>query len=654
METTLKSILPQQAQLIEAKDGKGTEWEVAVIRAGLSGNATYYPAEVLQKAVPLFEGVRALARADEEHTQDMNRSVKNIVGWFNQPRFENDQISARFHISECAEWLRLLLLDAWRQGKKDIVGFSIVAQGSALKKKQGDEVVTYVESINQVFTVDVVLNPAAGGKVLKLVAGLPRPENHPQEDAGMQKLLQLLESKAPDLYRKIDPANASEDQVLNLVGTGQGETGLGLVEAQAVLREKLAEARLPELANARIEKRFFGQIFAPQQLNEAIREEREYLAKLSESGKVSGFGRVQVGDDEAHRLTSALDGFFANQDINRTPRFRSFREAYVQITGDANLTGQTREAKNLTRLAESLATSSWTEILGDSITRRMVKEYNMPGLQDWRKIVSDITAPRDFRSNRRMRVGGYGELPGVAENGAYQNLTSPGDEEATYSISKKGGLEEITLEMIANDDTGAIRRIPIRLARAAGNTLSRAVFNLIKDNVTIYDSVSLFHANHNNLGSGALDASSLLTGKMAMGKQTAYGASSEILGLTPRYLLAPFELQDTAYKLTTSGTMVGAPNNAGTEPNIHSSYGLEVIQVPFWTDTNDWSLICNPADCPTIEVGFYNGQEEPELFVQDQPNVGSLFSADKITYKIRFIYGVCVLDYRGMYKSVVA
>jgi hypothetical protein len=54
-----------------------------------------------------------------------------------------------------------------------------------------------------------------------------------------------------------------------------------------------------------------------------------------------------------------------------------------------------------------------------------------------------------------------------------------------------------------------------------------------------------------------------------------------------------------------------------------------------------------------IEIGFFGGREEPELFVQDAPNVGSLFSNDVITYKIRHIYGGGVLDFRGFVGGIV-
>jgi hypothetical protein len=627
---------------------------------------------VLREAVPLFEGVRALARADEQHVRDVNKDVKNIVGWFGQARFEGRKIKARFYISEAADWLRVLMLDAWRRGKKDIVGFSIVAQGISRLVRRANRLIKWVDRIQQVDLVDVVVNPAAGGRIAKLVAGTdPKTK---EEEIMLEKMLEFIEQQAPDIYSRLDLQNIDQQQVLQLYTEAvsrQGGSSVNGLEARLAqledelrvaqcrlrLAEALSESGLPPLARQKISRRFSSGVFSESQLQEAISEERDFLARISAGHQVKGTGatRISVGLDERERTLKALDGFFANQDIAGVPRFRSFREAYVTITGDTSLSGQLRQARNLTKFTESLTSSSWAEILGESITRRMLAEYRTPALDDWRKIVSDITAVRDFRTNRRMRIGGYGTLPAVTEAASYLNLTSPGDEEATFSIEKKGGLEDLTLEMIANDDIGAIRRIPQKLGRAAARTLYKTIFDIIVDNnATSYDATPLFDAAHANLGSAALSANSLLSAKIAMSEQAAYGDSVDILGLTAKWLLVPLELEDIAYRLTTSSTVVGAANEAGTEPNIHSAYGLGVIVVPYWTDANDWALVCDPADCPTIEVGFFNGNEEPELFVQDQPTAGSMFTQDKITYKIRHIYGVCVLDHRGMYKSVVA
>ena len=45
---------------------------------------------------------------------------------------------------------------------------------------------------------------------------------------------------------------------------------------------------------------------------------------------------------------------------------------------------------------------------------------------------------------------------------------------------------------------------------------------------------------------------------------------------------------------------------------------------------------------------------EPELFTQDQANVGSAFTADKISYKVRHVFGGEVQEHRSFYRQVVA
>jgi hypothetical protein len=54
---------------------------------------------------------------------------------------------------------------------------------------------------------------------------------------------------------------------------------------------------------------------------------------------------------------------------------------------------------------------------------------------------------------------------------------------------------------------------------------------------------------------------------------------------------------------------------------------------------------------PLIEMGFYQGRVDPELFTQSDPNNGSMFNNDTITYKIRHIYAGTPLEHRGFYRG---
>ena len=73
-------------------------------------------------------------------------------------------------------------------------------------------------------------------------------------------------------------------------------------------------------------------------------------------------------------------------------------------------------------------------------------------------------------------------------------LTSPGDEEATYAVAKRGGTETITTEHIKNDDVGFIRSVPKKLSQAAKRTLSKFVLDFLRTNPVIYDGQPLFNA----------------------------------------------------------------------------------------------------------------------------------------------------------------
>ena len=57
-----------------------------------------------------------------------------------------------------------------------------------------------------------------------------------------------------------------------------------------------------------------------------------------------------------------------------------------------------------------------------------------------------------------------------------------------------------------------------------------------------------------------------------------------------------------------------------------------------------------------MEVGFLDGQEAPDLFSSDIPNGGNMFSNDKLTFKIRHMYGGAIAPYgeKGATKAVVA
>lgn len=664
------------AALREAVDGKGFVWDAVLIKAGLSLNNRFYPDAVLREAAPLFEGRPIFAKADEQHLKGEGKDVRNILGYVGNVRFaegatpDSGSLLGTVTLLAAAGSLPEVIREAWSRGKKDLVGLSIDADGKAKLGKHGGKPMRVATSITKVNSVDLIVEPGAGGGLVRLVEAAD--PNH-QEDADMalkERMLEAIKAKNPAKAATIDLATISDEDLETAYREAVATPApaakaddkgfatlddLRMIEARASARVKVAESTLPAAAKDKLRADFEArERFTEADIDAAIKGEREYLARFTESGHVRMAGiDVEITEPRHKVVAGMLDAFFdpAHKDHRSV---QSFRECYREITGDIRVTGRLescdpirlREALGDSAFRESLDSTSFANVLGSSITRRLVADYREIGQYDvWRQLTGTPVPITDFRTNERTRYGGYGDLPAVAEGDPYAALASPSDEKATYAVTKRGGTEDVTLEMIKNDDVGTIRRIPVKLSRAAKRTLAKFVLDFIRTNPTAYDSVALFHAAHGNLGAAALDATSLAAGRLAMLKQTEAG-SLDRLGIGPKCLWVAVDGQEGAVNLFNRSTNL--------DKTFIQDNALQVIPVWYWTDVNDWALSADPNDIPTIELGFLDGAEEPELFVQDTPTVGSVFSHDKLTYKIRHIYGGNVLDYRGLYKAVVA
>lgn len=642
--------------LKEAKDTGGWTWQAQIIEEGTSKNNFYYRDFVLTKALPLFEG----AQSYDGHEARDSGAVKDLVGYFDNVKVVKEdaktKVVATFHIVESADWLRRLFLSLKEASRLDLIGFSINGRGKSIPTSDGEKSYMLVEEIYFIESIDVVSRPAAGGRLRQLLESVgakifeaDNGKNNTTEGSEVN----MKDQELKELQERIKRA---EEQVK-------------LSECRSLLTEKLTLANIPQVMKDKIRARFEGKIFEAAELETAIKEYQDIFADFSKDIQPKDTrGPIKFVGEELDKKKKALDAMLEGTSVDGVAPYISIKQAYRDITGSraegAELTEAIMRAAHRfgtymkedgsvrTMLKESLDTSSFGEMLGDSITRKMIKEYNTPGLDDWKKIVSDISAIQDFRTNRRMRMGGYGVLPDISQGASYQPLTSPTDEEATFAISKKGGTEDLTMEMIANDDIGALKRIPQKLGRGAAMTLYKSIMDILVNNPNCtYDNTALFHSTHGNLGSAALSQAELGVIRRVFREKTAYNDTVVPLMLDLFQIFVPAELEGLAFDLTQSKVKVISTENS-TQPNAYQ--GVQYTVVGYWTDANDWVATADPRLAPMIEVGFYQGRQEPELFVQDSPVVGSVFTADKITYKIRFIFGYAILDHRGMYKEVVA
>lgn len=640
---------------------KPTRYLVRVIRAGTSLNNVTYPASVLREAASLFDGVRVFVKSDEQHLKGGGKDFRQLVGRLTEAKFvdtkDGGEIQAVLDVLESSD-VAAKLREAVQRGMTDLFGLSIDAYGRSKKTGKFREAI----SLTKVASVDLIIEPGAGGQFIRFTEAKATPN----EETDMLREQMMKAIAARDAKRAEGLADASDEQILEAyreavatpaktetpasVTQEQIDERFRMIEARADARVTIAEAKLPKAIKDRLTTRFAeAASFEAEDVTAAIEAERKFLGELNDGAKVTGLGEfVEAGEDRADKVKKMLDDFF-----DRSKPAMSFKECYIDITGDRRVTGLMRDM-DMNRLREAVGDANFREainaatfgnVLGDSITRAMVRDYQNGGSwADWRWL-ADVVPVSDFRTQERTRMGGFGDLPAVAEGAAYTELAAPGDEKATYAISKRGGLETITLETIANDDVGVIRRVPLKLGTAAARTLYKFVYSFLDGNGLIYDGTALFVAGHSNIGTAALDATSYAAARLRMFKQKEL-TSNEPLGIPLRHLAVPSDLEGAAHDLFARSTNLDKTFVQSQDPTVHV--------VTHWTDANNWYGTADKADCPLIEVGFYNGQETPELFVQDQPTNGSVFTNDKITYKLRHIYSGAVIDFRGFDGSIVA
>lgn len=671
------------ARVLEAKGtdaSGGRVFRVRIVKAGVSKNKRRYTESVLRQAAPLYEGAGCY---DHHRTaaELETSTIAGLVGHYRNVEAAADGVYGDLHLLPSATHAAEALdasITAQAAGLPPVVGISHDVRAHFRSVVSGGERLQEATQIVSVDSADIVAKPSAGGMAVRAVAGGVTSDTEEESRVPTKaEILAAFKEASEDELAAVGlarPAKATESTTPAQRVT-EGETREAQDESFAkastlgkmLIGQKLTEAKIPEAAREGVVETL-PERFTEAEIDKAVAGLKAIWAIAERGGLAPQFGNVEVTKESHEKKVDALDKFFAGDYVGG---YKSFREAYLDFTGyrpgflSSDLNKQImRESVGaydsdgrLTkgeRTTESMTAGTWNLVLGDSITRRMVAMYSNQDFQTWRPIVSSIVPVNDFRTQRIDRVGGYGTLPAVAEGGPYQPLTSPSNEEVTYAVTKRGGTEDLTLEMVANDDVRAISNIPRLLGVAAANTLYRFVWDMVVNNANIYDSTALFttgHGNYVNSGSGsALSQSALSSARILMTSQTAYGDTTNFIAPTPRYLVYVNDLEEIAYQLVSSAVAIPAtPAGPSNTPNIHQ--GLTPIRLDYPSSTTAWWTIADPNVIPTIEVGFYQGRQEPELFTQSDPSVGSMFNADTITYKIRHIYSGAVLDYRGMVKG---
>ncbi|MBP6775017.1 MAG: hypothetical protein KA154_18665 [Gemmatimonadaceae bacterium] len=295
------------------------------------------------------------------------------------------------------------------------------------------------------------------------------------------------------------------------------------------------------------------------------------------------------------------------------------------------------------------STSDFPYILANVANKRMQRQYaeNVPSYARWARRAPN--AP-DFKTISVNQLANNPALSLKVE-GAEVTYGTVSEKREQYTIATYARGLAVTREMIVNDDLRAFDRAITGFAGSARRLENSLVYQQLTANGNMSDGVALFHATHANLSTGAttaLDATNaaaaLAAARKLLRKQT--GMASEILNLTPRYIIVPAALEQTAYQFTSANYTPSTPGSVN-EFRAGGATAVEPIVEALLDATSaaHWYMAADSSQVDTVEYCYLEGAEG--VYVEQMVD----FDTDGIKVKARLDFAAKVIDWRGLVRS---
>ncbi len=316
-ETTTREPVLHYTPLTEAKFDKGRATFI-IIKPGFNESGDrYYPAEMLKRDYKVFEGIKMYADHPTE-TEEKERPERSIKEWVaTVVEVTCDENGVVTGIAEIVEpWLMQKLATLRDKDMLSEMGVSINAVGHATKATIEGKDTLVIEELVAGRSVDFVTEPGAGGIVTFYESDRSRDIDLVELSGLKEKrpdLVKLIEADVrAEITKEVKKAMDNEEKITELEGQNvtlttentdlkntiaEAEKEKAIAEAQATVKEAVDKAELPDAAKERLIERFKDTESADG-IAEAIQSEVDYIAKLSEAGKVKGLGPSQTNPEK--------------------------------------------------------------------------------------------------------------------------------------------------------------------------------------------------------------------------------------------------------------------------------------------------------------------------------------------------------------------
>jgi phage head maturation protease len=321
----------------------------------------------------------------------------------------------------------------------------------------------------------------------------------------------------------------------------------------------------------------------------------------------------EVKNDKVIEAALCLQGGLPNADkafdartleaADKVRRTTSISEVLIEAARANGYTGSSRiSAANAEPvLKAAFATHDISNLLGALVNKFLLNGFNAVE-SSWQDI-SAIRSVNDFKAINLLRLNGDMKFRKIGNAGELK-VAPASDTRRSVAADTYGISTQLTRQDMINDDLNALSQIPQRMGRGAALAMNEAIWTEFQSsNSSYYQAASAAAGN-------ALSLSSLKTATTAFRKLN--DPDGNPLGIAPRVLLVPPELEITAAELMTSALLISG--NTTKEPNANVLQGrYRVVVSNYLTSASTWWLAADSVDLPALDVVFLNGQQAPTI-----------------------------------------
>jgi hypothetical protein len=378
----------------------------------------------------------------------------------------------------------------------------------------------------------------------------------------------------------------------------------------------------------------------------ALDEARMQLidAKSQAEQRTPAQARIEVTQDHGQkRFEAKLDYLKFRSNVGElTEGAREYRGTTLldMARESLELAGVSHRGMDKSEIAvRAFHSTSDFPLLMASIQRVTLKAAYAEEVQTWRPLAEQRNLP-DFRDMKEIEVGGQMLPEEIKEGGEYKTGTIQ-EQQGSWNLSEYGKKLVIGRRLIINDNLGYITRAVQILARGVATFEANQMWGLITGNAKcMSDGVVLFHASHNNTGTGAISVTSISEARQKMRNQKDFTGKNPLY-VVPQYILLPTTLETTFDQF-----------NAAIQPtqtsnvNVFSGYLQKIVEPRLdASSTSQFYIVGNYPGVDKLVYGYLEGEAGPTIESEIKRDPDGI-----VTY-LRHDFGCMVSQHQGFYRS---